>query len=360
MVEGVRVEQFRVEQTEALLHFLRVVYAEDARKYEPGFWKWHYLENPNTKIGDIPLWVVTSGTEIAGQLATIPVQVEVGSGTRPAIWILDFIVREDFRGKGLGKRLVQAAGEKYPTMITLGINEQSAGVFRSLGWVDMGRVHRYQRVLYAGNGLKGAAQNRLVRGGLNLLSAPLRWGAGRAKAGKPYSVRTVSTFGADFDELWERASTQWPCAVRRDARTLAWQFEKQPGKAFEILGAYARERLMGYAVLFFRKEIDRGGAAKAAISDLCYERENAKEIVDTLIEDALRRAVERRAGSLVTDVLDELTEESLRRHGFWRIAKSPQFMAWAAEGKQTICKPENWFLTRGDSDVSIIEQPNLG
>jgi hypothetical protein len=24
-----------------------------------------------------------------------------------------------------------------------------------------------------------------------------------------------------------------------------------------------------------------------------------------------------------------------------------------------ICDPQNWFLTRGDSDVSIIEEPNL-
>jgi hypothetical protein len=74
----------------------------------------------------------------------------------------------------------------------------------------------------------------------------------------------------------------------------------------------------------------------------------------------LHKAVEGRAGSLVTDVLDGLVEERLSEHGFARIRKSPQFMAWAAADKEVICKPENWFLTRGDSDVSIIEQPNLG
>jgi GNAT superfamily N-acetyltransferase len=360
VIQDVRVEQFRKEQTDALLRFLRVAYAGEKRKSEPAFWKWHYLENPNTKIDDVPLWVVAYGDEIVGQLATIPVQLKVGSETRPAIWILDFIVREDFRGKGLGKRLVLAAREKYSTTITLGINEQSAGLFRSMGWMEMGCIHRYQKLLYAGNGLKGAAQIPPLRGVLNLLSMPLRTGITKAARRNSYAVSAVNEFGAEFDDLWERVSRQWLCVARRDARTLAWQFELQPGKKFETIGLYSNKRLVGYAVLFFRKGKSNTGPSKAAISDLCYEQENAAEIVDTLIEAALRRAMERRAGSLVTDVLDKVVEERLKQYGFWKIAKSPQFMAWATEASDVICKPENWFLTRGDSDVSIMEEPNQG
>jgi GNAT superfamily N-acetyltransferase len=367
VVQDVRVEQFRVEKTEALLRFLRLAYAGEARKSDPAYWKWHYLENPNTRMDDIPLWVVSCGEEIVGQLATIPVQVKAGVETRPAIWILDFIVREDFRGKGLGKKLVMAAREKFPTMITLGINEQSAGLFRSMGWAEMGWIHRYQKLLYAGNGLAGAAGIAPVRGLLNLLTAPMRSGAGKPEEAARYTTRTIRGFGTEFDELWGRSSGQWGCAAQRDARTLKWQFAEQPGKRFEIVGCYEKDRLAGYVVLFFRKSVASAGStvgpAKAAISDILYERENGPEIVDTLIDAALRKAIELRAGSLVTDVLDGLVEEQLKRRGFWRIKRSPQFMAWVAttdvEAKNVICNPRNWFLTRGDSDVSIIEEPNL-
>ncbi len=367
MAEGVRVEQFRVEKTEALLRFLRVAYAGEARKGDPTYWKWHYLDNPNTRMDDIPLWVVSCGEEIVGQLATIPVQVKAGGETRAAIWILDFIVREDFRGKGLGKQLVTAAREMYPTMITLGINEQSARLFRSMGWAEMGWIHRYQKLLYAGNGLAGAAGIAPARGLLNLLTAPMRIGVGKAEGAARYTTRTIREFGTEFDELWERASGQWGCAARRDARILKWQFAEQPGKRFEIVGCYEKGRLAGYVVLFFRKPLASAGSsvgpAKAAISDFLYERENGTEIMDALIGAALRRAMELRAGSLVTDVLDGLVEERLKRRGFWRIKRSPQFMAWVAasdvEAKNVICNPQNWFLTRGDSDVSIIEEPNL-
>jgi GNAT superfamily N-acetyltransferase len=334
-----------------------MAYAGGERKSEPAFWKWHYLENPNARADDIPLWVVVCDDEIVGQLATIPVQLKVGKATRPAIWILDFIVREDFRGKGLGKKLVLAAQEKYPTMITLGINEQSAGLFRSQGWAEMGTIHRYHRMLYAGNGLKHATKIAPLREALNLLSVGFRSGVPRGQ--NKFSAKHLTEFGTEFDDFWERASAQWPCAVRRDARTLAWQFERQPGKKFDIIGLYENDRLAGYAVLFFRKAIANTAPAKAAISDLCYETRNSAEVVDALIGLALRRAVERRAASLVTDVLDGLVEERLKRHGFWRVKKSPQFMVCAAEGRDELYKPQNWFLTRADSDVSIIEEPNL-
>jgi hypothetical protein len=233
-----------------------------------------------------------------------------------------------------------------------------------MGWVEMGWIHRYQRVLYAGNGLAGAAGIAPVRGLLNLLSMPMRIGVGRIGEVGKYAARAIRGFGTEFDELWERASGQWSCAVRRDARTLKWQFEEQPGKKFEVIGLYLNERLVGYVVLFFRKGLSNAGPAKAAISDLFYdsgsESKGGEKIVDALIGVALRRAIELRAGSLVTDVLDEVTEERLKRNGFWRIRKSPQFMVCGPDRNDEICDPKNWYLTRGDSDVSIMEEPNLG
>jgi hypothetical protein len=148
--------------------------------------------------------------------------------------------------------------------------------------------------------------------------------------------------------------------VVRDARNLGWQFSRQPGKKFDVLGLYERERLVGYAVLFFRKAGPGVGPAKASIADLCYTAEDATAIIDELLKASLRLALKRRAGSLVTDVHDRRIEDRLKRFGFWHIKNSPQFMAHATDGRERLMyDPENWFLTRGDSDVSIFEHPNL-
>ncbi|MBD0324937.1 MAG: GNAT family N-acetyltransferase [Pyrinomonadaceae bacterium] len=359
MPGDVQIRQFELSDREALLKFLRIAYPDDARKSEPAYWDWHYVQNPQTDPRNIPLWVVTRGAKIVGQVATIPVKLKVGQEETPAIWILDFIVHEDYRGQGLGKRLMGEARAFCPTMIALGINEGSTAVLLKTGWKALGGVRRFQRLLFPGNDLKRASRIAAVRGLVNLCYSPFRPRLSGNEMER-WTLREVGAFDSAFDVFWTEASAQWPCAVVRDARNLEWQFSRQPGKKFEALGLYEGERLMGYAVLFFRKSGEAGAPAKASIADLCYTADNATAIIDELLRAALRRALERRAGSLVTDVHDPRVEERLRRLGFWHIKRSPQFMAHATEGRERLMyDPANWFLTRGDSDVSIFEHPNV-
>jgi hypothetical protein len=174
------------------------------------------------------------------------------------------------------------------------------------------------------------------------------------------SQRVVKRFDAAFDDLWRKASMQWPCAVVRRADYLDWQFARQPGKRYETLGLYAGEQLAGYVVLFFRKPESHGAPSpKVAISDICYDARAGFDVIDELIRAALTLALERRAGSLVTDVLDARVEQRLVRRGFWRIKRAPGFMVYGETERELINDPRKWFLTRADSDVSIFEHPNL-
>jgi GNAT superfamily N-acetyltransferase len=357
MADKVQIKQFTLDDQEELLSFLRIAYPDEPRKSEFDFWKWHYLENPYTTLDDIPLWIVKDKEHIVGQLATIPVALKVGERETRAIWILDFIVLPQYRGRGLGKRLVLASGESHPTMITLGINEQSIPVFRSLNWVALGGVHRYHRLIYPGDAF-GEIPFDSLRSIVNLCYAPFRPRYAQTRYTGSGIIREIRSFDDSFNELWQRAGTQWPCAVIRDSRYLEWQFRRQPGKRFEVRGLYEQNQLMGYVVLFFRKTGPRGVPPKAAITDLCYDARRSPQVVDELLKTALHLALERQTGSLVTDVLDPFVESRLQKFGFWRIQAAPQFMASTAEHPDLICKRSNWFLTRADSDISIFEQPN--
>jgi hypothetical protein len=244
-------------------------------------------------------------------------------------------------------------------MFALGFNEQSERVLRSLKWVMMGRISRYHRLLFPGDALGEMSSFAPVRGALNLGYAPFR-PRPRSLSNKDTTLREVTSFDDSFDALWEEASAQWPCAVVRRARFLEWQFMRQPGKKFDVLGLYEKERLLGYVVLFFRKaERAGGGPPKAAISDLFYSKDAAVDVAEELLRAALRLAIERRAGSLVIDILDPHVEERLKRLGFWRIKNSPQFMTYAQDRQDLMYDLGKWFLTRADSDVSIFEQANL-
>jgi RimJ/RimL family protein N-acetyltransferase len=360
MSGDVAVKQFELSEKEALLSFLRVAYPDEPSKSDPAFWSWHFLENPNTATDNIPLWIVKSGDQIVGQMATIPVRLKVGEKEKPALWIIDFILSPNFRGRGLGKSLVQAARETYcTTLITLGYNQQSEAVFRSLKWVALGSIKRYHAPLFPGNVSKEVSRLAPVSLLANLLYAPLRPTGQRLAFSGSGGLREVTEFDSSFDQLWQDASVRWPCAVVRSSRFLEWQFMRQPGKKFEVLGYYEDKRLLGYVVLFFRKAYSGAAPDKVAISDLCYSAKNSATVIDNLLKAAFGLATKRRVGGLVIDVLDPLVEQRMRKFRFWRIKASPPFMAGTSDDQNLIYERNNWFLTRADSDVSIFEQPNL-
>jgi GNAT superfamily N-acetyltransferase len=357
-MSDLQIEQFQQRDEEALLSFLRAAYPDDPRRSEPAFWRWHFLEHPGVNPLNVPIWLVKDGQRIAAQLAAIPAEIKIGDERSSAIWIMDVYVHQDYRRRGLARRLWLTAGESYARMFGLGINEQSKAVVMGLSWVPMGHIHRYHRLLFPGDALKDIQKLGPVRDLVNAAYAPFRRRLARRSAQAVGTVREVTQFDASFDSLWQRASAQWPCAVERSARYLEWQFMRQPGKRFDVLGLYLDEQLIGYVVLFFRKPEREGAPPKAAITDLCYDASSSSEVIDELLKAALRRALERCAGSLVTDVLDERVEERLRAFGFRRIKAAPEFIANPG-APPLMYDPGNWLLTRADSDVSIFEQPNL-
>src|SRR3954470_4363655 len=124
MSDDIQIKQFEASDEEALLSFLRLAYADEPIKSDPRFWRWHFLENPYAGPNDVPLWIVRDKDSVVGQMATIPVQLKVGDEERRALWIIDFILLPEYRGRKLGKRLMQVARDTYcRTMIALGYNE---------------------------------------------------------------------------------------------------------------------------------------------------------------------------------------------------------------------------------------------
>ena len=359
MSSELHIKQYESADEEALLSFLRAAYPDDPRRSQPDFWRWHFLEHPHVNTDDVPIWLVKDGEEIAAQLAAIPIKLKMGEERTRAIWIMDVYVDQKYRRRGLARRLWLSAGESYSRMFGLGINEQSKAVVMGLNWVEMGHIHRYHRLLFPGDALKDIQSLKPLRELLNLCYAPFRHRLARRSREGALTVREVKEFDASFDSLWQRASGQWPCVVERNACYLKWQFMRQPGKKFDVLGLYSAGQLAGYVVLFFRKpERDGGAPSKAAITDLCYDADSFPEAPDELLKAALRLALERRAGSIVTDVLDARVEARLRHFGFHRMKAAPEFIANPG-APQFLYDPGNWFLTRADSDVSIFEQPNL-
>lgn len=358
-MDDVRIEQMKLAERGALLAFRREVFADNPRMSDASFWNWHFPENPYVEKDNLPVWLAKSGEQIAGQLAAIPVRIKVGDEQKQAIWILDLIVHKDFRRRGIAKKLALAAEEFCP--IGLGVNtavQHSTELLQNRGWRLVCNIPRYSKLLFAGNAVREIARINLARATFNALSAPVRPRVDREIFGAQSKLKLLEKFDSRFDTLWNESSGQWSCAVVREAKILEWQYERQPGKKFDIIGYFEREKLLGYAVLFFRRA-ENGAVAKAAITDICYHPSEAGKIVEELLRGALQLAVERKAGALVTDAIDDLVEEKLRRFKFTRVKNPLQLLVKSAADQDLLYNASNWFLTRGDADISIFEHPNV-
>jgi len=355
-----QIKQFDLSEKNALLSFLKTAYPDNPRQSNVDFWEWHFPKNPFAETGDLPIWIATDAGEIVGHLAAIPVKLKVGEKQKNAIWILDLVVRPDYRRKGIAKKLVSAAEQFCP--VGLGINtaeQHAAALLESLGWRIISKIPRYNKLLFPGEALREISKVKFLKSFSNVCFVPLRPRFVRDFFKEHKNLRFVERFDSSFDNLWRESSAQWSCAVAREAATLKWQYRDQPEKKFDVLGFYDNEKLLGYAVLYFRKRNSFGTLEKAAITDLFYHPEKPVEVIDELLRGALQIALERRAGALVTDVLDSLVEERLRFFGFSRVKNPLQLLVKSKENLTPVYDPTNWFITRGDSDTSIFEHPNL-
>ncbi len=231
---------------------------------DANFWEWHFLRNPYADLNNLPIWIAEEGNEIVGQLAATPVKLKVGDEEKRAIWILDLVVRPDFRRRGLAKKLVAAAEEFCPLGLGMNTAEQhAAAMLESVGWKIIGKIPRYNKLLFPGEALREISQIKPVRQAANLMFAPLRPRFVKDFFNHNKNLRRVETFDYAFDNLWRESSGQWSCAVAREAAILNWQYKNQPDKKFDVLGFYENEKLLGYVVLYFRKKDANDALSKA-------------------------------------------------------------------------------------------------
>lgn len=359
MPEVIKVERLNLSEKSKLLSFLKVAYKGNPRQSDENFWDWHFLEMPNANSSEIPVWVAKSGEKIVGQLAAIPIEVNVNNEQIKASWIVDFIVLKAFRRQGIGKKLVLAVQKCYPITMALGTDEQyTPFLLKSLGWKIGGEVPRFHKMLFPGVTIREISKFKILIKFTDLCFAPFRPRYDE-KLLRNNNIRFIEYFDSDFDNLWREAHSQWDCAVLRNAKTLNWQYISQPNKKFDILGYYEKSQLLGCIVLFFRKRNSQGALPKASIADICYHPSKSSEIVDRLLKAALQLALERHTGGLVTDVLNPFIEEKLRRLGFWRVKSPLRLMIKADVHQEKIYNLKEWFLTRGDADISIFEDTNI-
>ena len=341
-----------------ILGLERVVYG-DAEVADPRFVEWLYAQNP---AGAGMVWyAATNDTEApsAGQVAVVPLRVEVHGQPGVAGLVLNVATHPRWRGRGVfAALLTHAAAENERRGLRYSFalpNPSSTPAFlRHAGFADAGSVPLLLAPLDAG--ALAATRRGLARVGVGI-GARLLAAFGAARRARP-SALPVDEVPADwegFDALWTRLRAMRSVAVVRDRTFAAWRFGACPTRRYRLYVARSGGDVAGFVVTRLAPVL---GMPAGLVVDLALvPGPAADEAGAALLARAFDEFAAGRAALAASLMLPHVAEyRALRAAGFFpcprllepqpfRVVLRPHRPGMSSSGLA------GWFLSMADYDV---------
>lgn len=316
-------------------------------------WRWRLKGRPSRTE---TVFVAADGDELVAQHAGIAHRYHTPSGEVDAVHCMGVMTDSRYRGQKLllrGGQLAYGAWAEASVPFVIGApNPMWGKTAHELGWrpfaplVSLIRPLRLDRMLQTRLKLPAvlplAPVSRLHD---RLLSRLVR-------GPEDIQVEPVETADARFDALWPRIERDFALSLVRDAAWVRWRFLEAPRRlGYQVLGAYRRGTLLGYAAW---RLVEHEDGLYGFITELVTPRDEAAAacaLVDAIAERARPRGVIK----LQAPVLEGSYQNHLfRRLGFWypRDRLMIHFVRLHESGR-AVCEsdPSQWLMTGGDFDV---------
>jgi GNAT superfamily N-acetyltransferase len=298
-----------------------------------------------------------------GMAAAFPTRLRVFGELVPGAISGDFAVDDGHRGLGpsvaLQRAVVSALGENglrcaygYP-------NEFSEPIIKRVGYVDVGRLSRFVKVLksrivldaYTGSRWLARLGAAVSRVGVD----PVLWVLSRERLyrRKPaFRVEQPDMFDDRFSDLWETTWRQHTITSERNAELLNWKYEKpgtgEGGGIFTIFSLIGNDdRVVGYVVYRVRNGVRH-------LVDVAFLP--SRVVADALLSEFILDARKHGAAAITLLYLGSanLLTQRLRAFGFFRRTDESGLRVYVPGNSQLdadLVEGRNWYFLTGDADV---------
>lgn len=289
--------------------------------------------------GNAPALAFLDGT-LSGIVNSVPVTLTQSGRRITAAWQGDSFVSKTLRGRGVGKKLVQAASVGATLVLAKGTTPAMYALRKSVGAYDVGNAE----YLVRGLGFAGSSPLRSVMNGLLDL-----WGSVRSiGSGSRIRAEEATGFSDDFDALEARLSASDEIRVAKPAAFLRWRYEQAPGRRYRVYRVDVAAELRGAFVL---REPTAPGA-DAWLIDLIVDPRD-QEVVRSLVQGAIGAARKAGAGGMRTFATSARVRAELFRLGFIRTKNSPEFTCWVRDAANAPNAESAWHVCHGDGDLEL-------
>ena len=311
---------------------------------------WIYQKNPHGKALS---WAVreTASGSVIGAASLFPRKMNLNGQTVTVGIAGDFAVNQEHRGSNLAIKLQRAVTARVTdndVVLIYGIsNEKSEPVQRRVGYVLLGKMDRWAKVLKTTKHLKTSPLGGLVSKPLDLAMRNLSKEA-RCRRAEGYNIHESNSFDQRFDRLWKRASRQFKIIGERSKDHLNWRYGQSPHKSYHIFSLTKEDdqEICGYVVYYVENKVgfiadilflDFGLALDIMLSEfILYLRDQDVESLSILLFGCPSLA------------------KKLRSFGFLLREEESRILVYLDRNSpyaDLVLNIENWFLLEGDRDI---------
>lgn len=302
--------------------------------FKPHIWSWQFGRYPDRAR---PVTAYLDG-DLAGFNGLMAVDVNIEGRILPAAWSCDFIVKPNYRRRGVGRALKQELDRRCSFLMALGTSEAAASVLSASGWQQGSGPRAYMRV------------NRALGRGDRLRQFIQAVGRGLARqpevpADLEVSIAHSLPDDAELDCLWTQAVRGYQRCIVRDAAYLRWRYLGHPLASYRFIQCRDQGTLRALAVARVESKtawfVDYVGFAE--------DRDAMLALIDAFLIDA---ASCRMVGCTTSSLA---FQRALLAKGFLPATSKPLRFFVRATDELAPPKPANgWFLMAGDSDGEIL------
>lgn len=324
--------------------------------------RWLNEEQPLATNMSLPAWICLSQAHIVGHIGCLPAQAVIDQSTTPIVWARDLIVGREVRGMGVGTLMILTALlESDGTLFLGGLNDTVHSMYRRLGFVDMGKLPLFVKVLEPSVFLAALSPKLAQHSLLQRIAVVFVGVAQRARTRRQRSRIGIVTeefprFDDEFDSWWRFVESAYSCVVRRTSEEMNWRYVGHPVHKYKLLAARGKEGLRG--VLICRRGVSRG--LRAGIISEVLTHPDDQGAASALLDAGERLLMAAHGAPLTflrTTVRGGRFADVLGSSGYLRAPSPNRWMIANRDGpssQQRVCRRQSWMLNGGDSDFDFI------
>jgi GNAT superfamily N-acetyltransferase len=312
--------------------------------------RWLFEQNPALKPAEaLPIYVHWIGSQPTGQLGIIPVELVFSGKPMRGGWCVEFYILPGYRRRGIGGKLLHAAHQDFPLLLTLGQTDSSFSLFRKRGWHHLAPPTIHKKLLRYGHSLpKWALQKVGFSKAARCCFPQLR--ARSFRAPKDILCDQIDTF-MDIPSLPQRHGPGKPGAsyIRRSAAFLEWRFFSNPFVKYHVrrIGVngqhevYVAWRLVRYPIWY-----------RAVLVDVLYPAEVSTTALEMVLKLAMRWAASQGAEQFECQTSDPRVLNALPTGFLTTRQPGARFLYGMLDMTQCPIVPsDEWRLFAADCDV---------